>query len=132
MESCAKACDAAAALASKECKFCPTKLTEFSFGVDNEEDRCQFCPQNDVQFPDRIVQLFGDDVTCSQMDLFFKRLPVPKNSSNCELAQSMNYICGCEGQGYAGANTSTKKAVLAWLPRTAAILSILVSLHVFN
>jgi hypothetical protein len=34
----------------------------------------------------------------------------------------MNCICGCEGQGYAGADTSTKKVVLAWLPRTAAIL----------
>jgi hypothetical protein len=81
VESCAKACDAAAALASKECKFCPTKLTEFTFGVDNEEDRCQFCPQNDIQFPDRKVQLFGDDVTCSQMDAFFKRLPVPKTQA---------------------------------------------------
>jgi hypothetical protein len=132
VESCAKACDAAAALASKECKFCPTKLTEFSFGVDNDEDKCQFCLQNNVQFPDRIVQLFGDNVTCSEMDSFFKRLPVPKNSSNCELAQSMNYICRCEGQGYAGADTSTKKVVLAWLPRTAAILSILLSLYVFK
>ncbi|KAL3787791.1 hypothetical protein ACHAWO_007758 [Cyclotella atomus] len=67
------------------------------------------------------------------MDSFFKRSPVPKNSSNCELAQSMHYIiCGCEGQGYAGADTGTKKVVLAWLPRTAAILSILVSLYVFK
>jgi hypothetical protein len=132
VESCAKACDAGAALASKECKFCPTKLTEFSFGVDNEDDRCQFCPQNDVQFPDRRVQLFGDNITCSQMESFFERLPVPKDSSNCQLAQSTNYICGCEGRGYAGANTSTEKVVLAWLPRTAAILSMLVSVCVFN
>jgi hypothetical protein len=132
VESCAKACDAGAALASKECKFCPTKLTEFSFGVEKEEDRCQFCPQNDVQFPDRKVPLFGDSVTCSQMESFFERLPVPNNSDNCQLAQSTNYICGCEGRGYAGANTSAKKVVLAWLPRTAAILSMLVSVPVFN
>jgi hypothetical protein len=132
VESCAETCNAGAALASKECKFCPTKLTEFSFGVDNKDDRCQFCPQNDVQFPDRRVSLFGDHVTCSQMESFFERLPVPKDSSNCQLAQSTNYICGCEGRGYAGANTSTKKVVLAWLPRTAAILSILVSVRVFT
>jgi hypothetical protein len=132
VESCAKACDAGAALASKECKFCLTKLTEFSFGVDDEEERCQFCPQNDVQFPDRKVPLFGDNVTCSQMESFFERLPVPKDSSNCQLAQSTNYICGCEGQGYAGANSSTKKVVLTWLPRTAAILSMLVSVRMFN
>jgi hypothetical protein len=130
VESCAKACDAGAALASKECKFCPTKLTEFSFGVDDEEDRCQFCPQHDVQFPDRRVPLFGDNVTCSQMESFFERLPVPKDSSNCQLAQSTNYICGCEGRGYAGADTMPKKVVLAWLPRTAAVLSMLVSVCV--
>jgi hypothetical protein len=127
VESCAKYCDAASALARKECKFCAADLTGFSFGVDNEENRCQFCPKNDVQFPERKVQLFGDNITCSQMQSFFERLPVPKDSSNCQLAQSVNYICGCEGQGYAGANTNTKKVVLVWLPRTAAILSMLVS-----
>jgi hypothetical protein len=128
VESCAKSCGAAAKLASKDCKFCAAELTRFSFGVDNKAERCQFCTQNDVQYPERKVQLFGDNITCSQMQSFFEKLPVPANSSNCQLAQSMNYICGCEGQGYAGANTSTKKVVLAWLPRTAAILSLLVRL----
>ncbi|KAL7509092.1 hypothetical protein ACHAXN_007029 [Cyclotella atomus] len=42
----------------------------------------------------------------------------------------MNYVCGCEGQGYAGADTSTKKVVLTWLPQTAAVLSMLGSLFI--
>jgi hypothetical protein len=42
--------------------------------------------------------------------------------------QSMNYICGCDGTGYAGADTHTKQVVLVWLPRVAAVLSLAVSL----
>ena len=125
--SCAEACEAAAALSSKSCKFCSDKLTKFEF-TESEEGRCVFCPQNDVLYPERIVSLFGDTVTCSDMDTFFRRLPVPEDSSNCQLAQSMNYICGCEGKGYGGANTLTKQSALAWMPRVSAILSMLVRL----
>jgi hypothetical protein len=127
VESCALSCAAVAALRSESCKFCPDDLTKFRFGISSEENRCIFCPQNDLQYPNRTISLFGDDITCHQMERFFQRLPVSKDSSNCKLAQSMNYICGCGGIGYAGANTDTKQAVLAWLPRVAAILSLLVS-----
>ena len=65
------------------------------------------------------------------VQLFFNKLEVHKNSQNCRLAQSVNYICGCEGIGYAGANTSTKQVVLAWLPRVSGILSAMVSIDGF-
>eukprot|EP00956_Cyclotella_meneghiniana_P046042 scaffold396303_cov63-Cyclotella_meneghiniana.AAC.1 len=60
-------------------------------------------------------------------------MEVDKNSQNCRLAQSVNYICGCEGTGYAGANTETKQKMLVWMPRVSAILSIMGSLFIiFN
>jgi hypothetical protein len=127
VQSCASSCGAEVALTSKSCKFCPSDLTKFQFGIESEEERCIFCPQNDMQFPDRTIALFGDNITCYQMERFFQRLPVPNDSTNCQLAQSMNYICGCGGIGYAGAKTHTKQVVLAWLPRVAAILSLMVS-----
>jgi hypothetical protein len=97
VNSCASSCGAEAALLTKSCKFCPSDLTKFQFGIESKEERCIFCPQNDLQFPDRIISLFGDNITCYQIESFFQRLPVPNNSSNCQLAQSMNYICGCGG-----------------------------------
>jgi hypothetical protein len=127
VNSCASSCGAEEALESRSCKFCPSDLTKFQFGIESEEERCIFCPQNDLQFPNRTISLFGDNITCDQMESFFQRLPVPQNSSNCKLAQSMNYICGCGGIGYAGAKTHTKQSVLVWLPRVAAILSLMVS-----
>jgi hypothetical protein len=127
VESCALSCGAEAVLESRSCKFCPSDLTKFQFGIESEKERCIFCPQSDLQFPDRTISLFGENITCYQMETFFQRLPVPKDSSNCQLAQSMNYICGCGGIGYAGAKTNTKQVILAWLPRVAAILSLLVS-----
>ncbi|KAL7475038.1 hypothetical protein ACHAW6_000974, partial [Cyclotella cf. meneghiniana] len=42
----------------------------------------------------------------------------------------MNYLCGCNGTGYAGANTHRKQVVLVLLPRSAAILSIAGSLFI--
>jgi hypothetical protein len=128
VQSCASSCGVEAVLTSNDCKFCPDDLTKFEFGIESEEDKCMFCPQNDLQFPDRIIPLFGANITCHQMESFFQRLPVSNNSSICQLAQSMNYICGCGGIGYAGASTQTKQAVLAWMPRIAAILSMMVSL----
>eukprot|EP00956_Cyclotella_meneghiniana_P035613 scaffold116398_cov30-Cyclotella_meneghiniana.AAC.1 len=125
VESCVSSCTAEAQLISENCKFCTSQLTEFKFGIENEEERCLLCPQDDVQYPNRVVQLLDDNVTCSKLDSFFQRLPVSKDSSNCELIQSMNYICGCEGAGYAGANTTAKQNALVWMPRVSAILSIL-------
>ena len=41
-----------------------------------------------------------------------------------QLALGFNYICGCEGPGYVGANTQAKRLALVWMPRVSAILSI--------
>ena len=61
------------------------------------------------------------------MQSFFERLEVHQDSQNCQFAQSFNYICGCEGTGYAGASTKAKQAALVWLPRVMALLSLMVS-----
>jgi hypothetical protein len=58
---------------------------------------------------------------------FFKRMEIHKDSPNCRLVQSENYMCGCQGTGYAGANTHKKQVALVWLPRISAVLSIAVS-----
>ena len=103
VEECASTCEAQ--LSSNGCKFCTSEVTGFDFTVENEEDRCIFCPEYDMIYPDRVVPLFGPSgVKCWQLEQFFQNLPVPKNSRNCELSQSMNFICGCDGAGYAGAN----------------------------
>jgi hypothetical protein len=131
VNSCASSCGAEAALMTKSCKFCPSDLTKFEFGIKKKEERCIFCPESNLQFPDRTISLFGKtpNTSCDQMESFFQRMPVPNDSTNCQLAQSMNYVCGCDGIGYAGANTQTKRNALVWMPRVAAVLSILVRLH---
>lgn len=106
-------------------------ISAFEFGVENKADQCEFCPQDDVLYPKRFVPLLGENVTCYNMQAFFDRLEVHKDSGNCLLAQSFNYICGCEGPGYMGASTHAKKNALVWLPRVSAILSALVSVHFF-
>ena len=93
----------------------------------DEADKCCFCPNHDIRYPHWLVPLFGDNISCWQMQGFYENMDIPKDSQNCVLAQSMNFICGCEGTGYAGANTQAKAAALAWVPRVMAILSTLVS-----
>ena len=129
VKSCISSCSKEAEVESNEenCIYCASQLTEFEFGVENESDRCVFCPQDDVQYPDRTVSLFDEHVTCSMLDSFLKRLPVPKGTSNCELIQSVNFMCGCGGTGYAGANSHAKKVALVWVPRVGAILSLMVN-----
>jgi hypothetical protein len=124
--SCSQACNAT--IASKGCKFCPSEISALEFGVEDKADQCYFCPNNDVQFPHEIVPLFGENITCRMVQTFFNRMEIHKDSSNCRLVQSMNYMCGCQGPGYAGANTHTKQVALVWAPRVAATLSVAVSL----
>ncbi|KAL3798970.1 hypothetical protein HJC23_005109 [Cyclotella cryptica] len=123
VESCATSC--MASLLFRDCKFCPDDITAFDFGVENTEDKCHFCPNQEVLYPDRLVPLFGPNVTCLNMQAFFNQLEVHKDSQNCKLALKSNYICGCEGPGYAGANSRIKKSALAWLPRVCAIISLM-------
>ena len=85
-----------------------------------------------MQYPERDVPLFGENITCDKVYAFFNRLEVHKDSQNCRLAQSVNYICGCEGTGYAGANTEAKQKSLVWMPRVSGILSLMVSIELLN
>lgn len=123
VESCARSCNAN--LNFEGCKFCPDDVSAFNFGVDKKEDQCSFCPDNDItyEYRERYVPLFGENITCWNMQAFFERFEVDEDSENCQLAQSMNYICGCKGSGYAGADTEAKRNALVWVPRVMAILS---------
>jgi hypothetical protein len=94
VESCASSC--MAELSFDECKLCPDSITAFDFGVESKDDQCHFCPSNDIKYPNRLVPLFGPDVTCLNMQAFFERLEVHKDSNNCLLAQKANHICGCK------------------------------------
>jgi hypothetical protein len=116
----------------KSCKTCGDTITEFEFGITDPSNRCLFCPQDDMKYPDRVVPFFssdGKEIKCWQVQNFFSQIDIDKKSDNCQLSQSQNYICGCTGAGYAGANTQTKRNALVWMPRVAAVLSILVRLH---
>jgi hypothetical protein len=90
VEECAEKCGAV--LTSEGCKFCTSEVTGFEFAQTDEEDRCIFCPEYDMIYPDRIVPLFGEGVKCWQMESFFQKLPVVQKSRNCELAQAMNFV----------------------------------------
>jgi hypothetical protein len=93
------------------------------------ENACDFCPGEDVLFPDKEVRLALKIVdvvpTCSQIDAFVTQLE--SGSKLCYLARSTNYVCGCNGgiKDYLGAKTHAQKVALAWLPRISALLSIL-------
>ena len=82
-----------------------------------------------MKYPDRIVPFFSvgeTKIQCRQVQSFFDKIDVDKGTGNCLLSQLQNYICGCEGAGYAGANTVTKQRALVWMPRVSALLSIMV------
>jgi hypothetical protein len=91
VQECADKCGAQ--LTSEGCKFCTSEVTGFEFGIENEDERCLLCPLYDVKYPDNLVPLFSEGgVPCWQLEAFFNRLPVKKDSRNCQLAQSMNYV----------------------------------------
>lgn len=123
--SCMEVCDIKAP--DDGSKFSPVKPS----GQDKEghdDGLCHFCPTGDMQYPDRLMTAsFGARYQCHQVDEFVEIMQFSTVNPNCKLLHSFNYICGCDGYGYAGATSHTKQAVLAWLPRVSAILSILVS-----
>jgi hypothetical protein len=84
VQECAEKCGAV--LTSDGCKFCTSEVTGFEFTQTDEEERCIFCPEYDMIYPDRIVPLFGEGINCRQIEEFFQKLPVTQNSRNCELA----------------------------------------------
>jgi hypothetical protein len=125
VESCVENC--AGEVKFTSCKFCPQDFNAFDFSINSPEDKCYFCPENDVQFPNRKVPLFGGNITCWQMQNFFNRIDIDRHSKNCKLAQMVNYVCGCQGTGYGGASSLTRRRALVWLPRVMAFFSLMVN-----
>eukprot|EP00978_Attheya_sp_CCMP212_P004133 scaffold8976_cov60-Attheya_sp.AAC.1 len=126
-----------------QCKFCPNltpDIVEDIIGHNNtnqtdtpaippiqKSNMCNFCPNNDMKYPDRHMRMwvgaFGPEAKCSDLGSYFSTVPTNPNSRNCRLAQMMDHTCGCTGNGYGGADSTTKMAVLAWFPRCMAFLS---------
>ena len=72
------------------CKTCGESISTMEFGADDPSERCDFCPEEDIKYPDRIVPIFSTattNVTCSQVQSFFSKVDVDKESKNCRLAQ---------------------------------------------
>jgi hypothetical protein len=74
----------------------------------------------------------GFPVTC-ELGLSFE-FQVEEGSRFCGLAKARNDICGCEGGNYEylGAANTGRKAVLTWVPRCVAILSLIGSMFVIS
>ena len=92
---------------------------------------CKLCPNDDMNYSDRVnaMRMFGPDADCATMSHYLGNY-VNENDQRCELAHMFNYICGCKGSGYLGANTHGKRTALEWLPRVMALLSFLVSTNI--
>jgi len=85
----------------------------------NGESWCpDFCPQNDMIYPDRNISKFK----ASCLDVLFLSIDDP-SGRDCRLAKNSDYICGCTGNGYVGADSQTKMTLLVWLPRCMALIS---------
>jgi hypothetical protein len=92
------------------------------------ENACDFCPGEDVAFPDKEVfvatTVVGVVPTCNHIDAAVTQ--VENGSDFCSLAKEVNYICGCQGgeRYYLGAETQGEKLALVWIPRISATLSL--------
>jgi len=142
VERCTKVCGGSSSLTFSDCKFCPADVAvaEINQLGDSENNACQFCDGKknscsenkrdrwDMKFPDRVMDMFGGMKCWAVADMFNTLTNFDTNSATCQLGRMYNYICGCEGDGYAGANTNRKRVMLAWLPRISGILSFLGSL----
>lgn len=126
---CAATCDST--FVSRDCKICGEAVTGDLLLAKPDEPVCNFCPGRlDKAYNDRVIPFMGEDATCFNVDRFFQNAYVAETNPNCKLALGFNYICGCEGPGYAGADTQAKRRALVWVPRTSAILSLLGSLAI--
>jgi hypothetical protein len=92
------------------------------------ENACDFCPGEDVAFPDKEVLIattvIGVVPTCNHIDAIVTQFE--KGAEICLLAGKANYLCGCQGgeRYYLGADTQAQKAAMAWVPRISASLSL--------
>jgi hypothetical protein len=111
---------------SKECQ--ETHSISGVCGCPPIENACEFCPGEDVMFPDKEVLLALNIIdvvpTCGQIDAFVTQLE--KGSKLCYLTNSINYVCGCNGgdKDVFGAETHAQNVAMAWVPRFSALLSI--------
>jgi len=98
-------------------------------GYDGGGVVCDFCPSGvKSELSDRFIPLFGAaNITCAMADQFFRDYEIDATGASCEAAMAFNYMCGCEGHGYLGADTESKRNALVWLPRVSAIISAICS-----
>eukprot|EP00523_Entomoneis_sp_CCMP467_P003471 CAMPEP_0168764426 /NCGR_PEP_ID=MMETSP0724-20121128/24867_1 /TAXON_ID=265536 /ORGANISM="Amphiprora sp., Strain CCMP467" /LENGTH=824 /DNA_ID=CAMNT_0008813649 /DNA_START=35 /DNA_END=2509 /DNA_ORIENTATION=+ len=117
-------------------------------GVDSEErfilagfcgcppvhNACEFCPSNDISMPNVTFALtevvFDLTASCQQLDdLLTQHM---KTDLRCWSSKSFAFVCGCNGgtPWYLGADTETKHATLAWIPRVTGFLSFMGSLYI--
>ena len=110
---------------------------------------CHFCSENEFNEEDEEDSFWGTKVflpsalvlrggggdadqllTCSEVKGILTQ--VPDSSSLCMVSQQFNYLCGCNDGNriYFGADTELKQAMLVWLLRFSAILSLVSSLYV--
>jgi len=139
-EECSAVCGGGSELTFSSCKFCPHGVSVRDFGEGSISEKggnlCEFCGQTrlcgrvsrwDMKYPNRTVPAFGDGASCWIVAEFIRDMEIDANSAACRLARNFNYICGCDGPGYAGANTDAKRNALIWVPRVSALLSFIVS-----
>ena len=98
------------------------------------ENHCQYCDDLVLkpEFAERPVELFEDffgipGFTCAEA--WVTQYQVEDGSELCGFGRGGSSLCGCENGHlrYFEAKTTTQQAVLAWMPRFSAFLSMVVS-----
>lgn len=128
-QQCANVCDST--LTAPSCKVCGRGITGDSLQTARTASEggdaaatCNFCPDGLKRSHwEREIPFIGSNATCFKLNQFFLNYPIAESDQNCQLALGFNYICECDGPGYAGANTDAKRTALVWVPRASAILS---------
>jgi hypothetical protein len=111
---------------SQECQ--DVRFIAGACGCPRIENACDFCPGEDVAFPDKEVRIaatvLGFVPTCGQIDALATQ--VEQGSQICQDAIYLNFVCGCNGgeRDYFGTETHAQKVWLAWVPRISASLSL--------
>jgi hypothetical protein len=98
------------------------------------DDHCEFCPGESLSdaYHNKTVHelksFLGFETTCG-ISIDYLQYQLPRTSALCQTGQSYNHICGCSGGvfSYLEADTVSKQAALAWLPRISALLAFVVS-----
>ena len=98
-------------------------------------DPCQGAVPDPERAIDLVPEIFGallgdastigTQWTCGALEVFVSVLD--SGSGTCSALTEYAYLCGCNDglRSYLGADTKTKQAVLAWLPRVSGLLSVI-------